>query len=456
LIAQHPAQRQPPHDLEAETSILGALLLEPRSIEAALEVVAPEDFYRENNGQIYRAAQNLYRDGEPIDTVTLAAELAKLGVLERVGGRGQLALLQETVPTTANVEHWARIVADRAQKRRIITLATRGAALGYDESKSATEVLNLLQAELYAMAAQRDSDGLVPLGDLLKPVIDGIDAVMQGGGGATGVPSGFRDLDRMTNGFQPGDLVILAGRPSMGKTSAMLQAAVSAALEQRVPVGIFSLEMSRAQIVMRILCTQARVDAQRLARGTLSDVEYDRLANATGPLGDAPIFIDDSPMLDEMTMRMRARRAVSKWGIGLVALDYLQLMAGPQRTSSPNRVQEVSALSRGLKAIARELSIPVIAVSQLSRAPESRPDKRPILSDLRESGGIEQDADVVMFLYRDDYYNREKSEKPGIAEVIVAKHRNGPTGVVEMLFRKELTRFENIDRRRPGPIGDEG
>jgi replicative DNA helicase len=270
-----------------------------------------------------------------------------------------------------------------------------------------------------------------------------------------GIPSGFHDLDRMSNGFKAADLVIIAGRPSMGKTSFVLNVTLHAAVEQKKPVAIFSLEMSKEQLVERMLCEQARIDAQRLHRGTLSDIEYERLAGALGPLGDAPIFIDDSPTLDDLTMRLKARQARSREGIELIVLDYLQLMQGRSNSGDANRVQEVSAISRALKSIARELKIPVIAISQLSRAPEARPDKRPILSDLRESGSIEQDADIVMFLYRDDYYNREKSEKPGIAEVIVAKHRNGPTGVVELMFRKELTRFENLDRRRPEPVGTE-
>jgi replicative DNA helicase len=593
-----PHVRVPPHDLEAETSVLGAVLLDPAAITRVLDLLSPEDFYRENNGHVYRASVNLFREGEPIDNVTLAAELAKLGVLERVGGRAQLALLQESVPTAANVEHYARIVKDRAYKRRLITAGTQVTGLGYDESLDADEAVNQAQAHVYAISDDRTGTGMERIYDLLKPAMDRIDAQMASGGGVIGIPSGFHDLDRMTNGFKASDLAIIAGRPSMGKTSFVLNVTLHAAVEHNKPVAIFSLEMSKEQLVERMLCEQARIDAQRLHRGTLSDVEYERLAGALGPLGDAPIFIDDSPTLDDLTMRLKSRQARSREGIELIVLDYLQLMQGRSNSNDANRVQEVSAISRALKSIARELRIPVIAISQLSRAPEARPDKRPILSDLRESGcltadtpvylpdldtwrpigglvgssgirvlaldtagwqleprrvtnafstgvrpvlrmvtrlgrsiratanhrflgpdgwrcmdalaagdriaggargaggaagpagvdwdeiasiapdgreevfdltvdglhdfvagdlvvhnSIEQDADVVMFLYRDEYYNREKTEKPGIAEVIVAKHRNGPTGSVELMFRKELTRFENLERRRPEPIG---
>jgi replicative DNA helicase len=899
-VSARPEGRVPPHDLEAETSVLGAILLDQAAITRVLDFLSPEDFYRENNGQLYRAALTLFREGEPIDNVTLAAELEKMGVLERVGGRGHLALLQESVPTAANVEHYARIVKAKAYKRRLITAGSQVTALGFDDSLDAEEAVNQAQAHVYAISEDRVGSGLERLYDLLKPAMDRIDAQMASGGGVIGIPSGFHDLDRITNGFKAADLVIIAGRPSMGKcltagtliddpgtgerltieeavrrrlptvlgiaedgrvraaavaawvdsgvqeafrvrtrtgrsvevtghhpflsesgwqplhdlvigdriavparlpvfgsggpgpdevrrlaeraladgrfpacawrwdrerlaaflgrvmaermdfttasralaadvqhallrfgvvvglshlegdrrrveardldpiggrrprpagveeagrvwgapgpalavrepdvagrrgadlcwdeiagiepigchqvydltvpdganfiaqdvvvhnTSFVLNVALHAAVERKKPVAIFSLEMSKEQLVERMLCEQARIDAQRLHRGTLSDVEYERLAGALGPLGDAPVFIDDSPMLDDLTMRLKARQARSREGIELIVLDYLQLMHGRSGSGDSNRVQEVSAISRSLKSIARELRIPVIAISQLSRAPEARPDKRPILSDLRESGcltgetrvylpdldlyrpirelvgatgfrvlalngetwkleprrvtnsfptgrkpvfrlttrlgrtiratrnhrflaidrwkrldelapgervavpraltgpdqpstsddqlalpgqadrgspalrgvlavepaplrivamsavywdevvsiqpdgeeevfdltveglqnfvaadmvvhnSIEQDADIVMFLYRDEYYNREKTEKPGIAEVIVAKHRNGPTGMVELIFRKELTRFENLERRRPESVG---
>ncbi len=943
----------PPHDLEAETSVLGAILLDQTAITRVLDFLGDDDFYRENNGQIYRAALTLFREGEPIDNVTLASELEKMGVLERVGGRGHLALLQESVPTAANIEHYARIVKAKAYKRRLITAGSQVTALGFDDSLDAEEAVNQAQAHVYAISDDRVGSGMERLYDLLKPAMDRIDAQMATGGGVIGISSGFHDIDRLTNGFKAADLVIIAGRPSMGKalaldtpiptptgwttmgalrvgdqvfddlgrpctvtaatpvqenrscyevlfsdgarivadadhrwsvltraargpatdrqpavlttremldslrigdgrlnysvpvcgplqyapadlplhpyvlgvwlgrgdaaaavtprdvhvmkqlmaaadvewhrrpaagrrdfaatmyrtaeigripriyreasveqrlallqglmdaagdldgaggarfatanialaegvlelatglglaarlsveherrqvrfepgelpvfrlikqsascrgagasvrrrfisaiepvasvpmrciqvdspshlylasracipthnTSFVLNVALHAAVTQEKAVAIFSLEMSKEQLVERMLCEQARIDAQRMHRGTLSDVEYERLAGALGPLGDAPVFIDDSPMLDDLTLRLKARQARSREGIEMIILDYLQLMHGRSRDGDSNRVQEVSAISRALKSIARELRIPVVAISQLSRAPEARPDKRPILSDLRESGcltvdtcllradtgaavplayllehgcegvwvwavdddhrlrpspllrvfpsgvkpvfrlrlasgrevsasgnhrflgregwerldrlgvgdrlavpgripvpvgqmplhvswpapsadaagpgrslagqpwrdggrqsavvdvpaagdvswdrvaeieplgeqpvydgtvagthnfiangivahnSIEQDADIVMFLYRDEYYNREKTEKPGIAEIILAKHRNGPTGTVELIFRRELTRFENLERRRPEPLG---
>ena len=850
--------RVQPQDLEAETSVLGALLLDQAAITRVLDFLSPEDFYRENNAQIYRAALNLFREGEPIDNVTLAAELEKLGVLERIGGRAHLALIQDAVPTAANVEHYARIVKDKAYKRRLISAGSQVTALGFDDSLDAEEAVNQAQAHVYAISEDKVGSGMERIYDLLKPAMDRIDAQMASGGGVIGIPSGFHDVDRLTNGFKQSDLIVVAGRPSMGKalaldtpvptpngwttmgdlrvgdqvfddrgfactvtfatpvqegrecygilfsdgerivadadhqwsvlsreaspggrdrhrvvlttremlgsvrrddgrrwnyeipiagplqypradlpldpyvlgrecghiprtyqqaavrqriallqglmdaggsidrlghaefcstekalaeevhelatglglapqltgaratpsegghgaryrvrfqagrrplpdparvcvrfvtsidpvdsvpvrciqvdspshmylagrgcvpthnTSFALNVALHAAVDHKKAVAIFSLEMSKEQLVERMLCEQARIDAQRLHRGTLSDVEYERLAGALGPLGDAPIFIDDAPTLDDLTMRLKARQARSREGIELIVVDYMQLMHGRTRNGDANRVQEVSAISRALKSIARELRIPVIAISQLSRAPEARPDKRPILSDLRESGclsgdtpiylpdadgcrpigelagssgfrvlalntatwrferrvvsssfatgrkpvfglasrlgrqlqatanhrflspggwkrldqfaigerlalqgrppgrsdiwwdevssigpvgdadvfdltvegmhnfvaggivahnSIEQDADAVMFLYRDEYYNGAKSEKPGIAEVIIAKHRNGPTGSVELAFRRELTRFENLEKRHLNPVG---
>lgn len=388
--------RVPPHDLEAEASVLGALMIDPGAITRVLDLLDPEDFYRENHAQVYRAALNLFREGEPIDNITVAAELEKMGVLERVGGRAGLALLAESVPTAANVEYYARIVKDKSYKRRLIAVGATVTGLGYDDSLEAEEAVNQAQSAVYAVSDDRLGAGMERLYDLLKPAMDRIDAQMASGGAVVGIPSGFHDLDRLTNGFKPSDLIVIAGRPAMGKTSFVLNVALHAAVEHRKPTAIFSLEMSKEQLVERMLCEQARIDAQRLHRGILSEAEYERLAGALGPLGDAPIFIDDSPVLDDLTLRLKARQARSREGIELIIVDYLQLMHGRSRHDDGNRVQEVSAISRSLKSIARELRVPVLAISQLSRAPEARPDKRPILSDLRESGCLTGESRVYL------------------------------------------------------------
>ena len=440
--------RVPPHDQDAEMSVLGSILLDPLSVAKVLQFLHPEDFYRENNGQIYRAALDLFSAGEPIDNVTLAAQLQTMGMLDRVGGRTQLASMQSAVPTAANIEYYGRIVKEKAYKRRLISAGTNIAGFGYDDGVEAEEAINQAQSLVFGVADDRDQRELARLYDLLGPAMERISLQMESGQGVIGVPSGFHDLDRMTGGFKDSDLIIVAGRPSMGKTSLALNIALHAALESKKAIAIFSLEMSKEQLTERLLTEQAQIDAQRLHRGLLSEAEYDRVSNALGPLGEAAIYIDDTPAMDELTLQLKARQAKMRHNIDLIVVDYLQLMHGRSR-GDDNRVQEVSSISRALKGLARELRIPVIAISQLSRAPEQRPDKRPILSDLRESGAIEQDSDVVMFLYRPEYYKSE--ERPGIAEVIIAKHRNGPTGTIELKFRRDHTRFYNLETRRPEP-----
>jgi replicative DNA helicase len=440
--------RVPPHDQDAELSVLGSILLDPLSVAKVLQFLHPEDFYRENNGQIYRAALDLFSAGEPIDNVTLAAQLQTMGMLDRVGGRTQLASMQSAVPTAANIEYYGRIVKEKAYKRRLISAGSNIAGFGYDDGVEAEEAINQAQSLVFGVADDRDQRELARLYDLLGPAMERISLQMESGQGVIGVPSGFHDLDRMTGGFKDSDLIIVAGRPSMGKTSLALNIALHAALESRKSIAIFSLEMSKEQLTERLLTEQAQIDAQRLHRGLLSEAEYDRVSNALGPLGEAAIFIDDTPAMDELTLQLKARQAKMRHNIDLIVVDYLQLMHGRSR-GDDNRVQEVSSISRALKGLARELRIPVIAISQLSRAPEQRPDKRPILSDLRESGAIEQDSDVVMFLFRPEYYKSD--ERPGIAEVIIAKHRNGPTGMIELKFRRDHTRFYNLETRRPEP-----
>jgi len=429
-------------------SVLGSILLDPLSVAKVLQFLHPEDFYRENNGQVYRAALELFSAGEPIDNVTLAAQLQTMGMLDRVGGRTQLASMQSAVPTAANIEYYGRIVKEKAYKRRLISAGSNIAGFGYDDGVEAEEAINQAQSLVFGVADDRDQRELARLYDLLGPAMERISLQMESGQGVIGVPSGFHDLDRMTGGFKDSDLIIVAGRPSMGKTSLALNIALHAALESKKAIAIFSLEMSKEQLTERLLTEQAQIDAQRLHRGLLSEAEYDRVSNALGPLGEAAIYIDDTPAMDELTLQLKARQAKMRHNIDMIVVDYLQLMHGRSR-GDDNRVQEVSSISRALKGLARELRIPVIAISQLSRAPEQRPDKRPILSDLRESGAIEQDSDVVMFLYRPEYYKSE--ERPGIAEVIIAKHRNGPTGTIELKFRRDHTRFYNLETRRPEP-----
>jgi replicative DNA helicase len=372
-----------------------------------------------------------------------------MGVLERIGGRSYLAQLENAVPTAANVEYYGRIVKEKATKRTLITAGGEIAQLGYDDAVESAEALNAAQARVFAISESRTFTEFEHLFPLLRSTMDRVDALQASGGRVIGVPSGFYDLDTKTNGFKASELTIVAGRPSMGKTSFALNIALEAAVEHRVPVAIFSLEMSKDQLAERLLCEYARVDAQRLHRGLLGESEHERLARALGPLGDAPIYIDDSPALDELTLMTKARRIKLQAGIGMVIVDYLQLMHSRRAGGDDNRVQEVSAISRSMKILARELNVPVMALSQLSRAPEQRTDKRPMLSDLRESGSIEQDSDVVIFLYRDGYYN--KADTTGICEVIISKNRNGPTGTINLRFRPELTRFENLEGRRRPP-----
>src|SRR5437588_7631885 len=387
--------RVPPHDLDAETSVLGSILLDPLSIAKVLQFLHPEDFYRENNGQVYRAALDLFAAGEPIDNVTVAAQLQTMGMLDRIGGRAQLASMQSAVPTAANIEYYGRILKEKAYKRRLISAGANIAGFGYDDGVEAEDASNQAQSLVFGVADDRDRRELAKLYDLLGPAMDRISLQMESGQGVVGVPSGFHDLDRMTGGFKDSDLIIVAGRPAMGKTSLALNIGLHAALETKKSIAIFSLEMSKEQLTERLLTEQAQIDAQRLHRGLLTESEYDRVSNALGPLGEAQIYIDDTPVMDELTMQLKARQAKMRHNIDMIVIDYLQLMHGRAR-GDDNRVQEVSAISRALKGLARELRIPVIAISQLSRAPEQRPDKRPILSDLRESGCVTGDTPVYL------------------------------------------------------------
>ncbi len=390
------AGRIPPHDLDAEISVLGSILIDPLSIAKVLQFLHADDFYRENNGQIYRAALDLFAGGEPIDNVTLASQLQSMGLLDRVGGRAQLASMQSAVPTAANIEYYGRIVKEKAYKRRLISAGGNIAGFGYDDSVEAEDAINQAQSLVFGVADDRDQRELARLYDLLGPAMERISVLMESGQGVVGIPSGFHDLDRMTGGFKDSDLIIVAGRPSMGKTSLALNVGLHAALEGKKSVAIFSLEMSKEQLTERLLTEQAQIDAQRLHRGLLTEAEFDRVSNALGPLGEAHIYIDDTPVMDELTLQLKARQAKLRHNVDIILIDYMQLMHGRRHGGEDNRVQEVSAISRALKGLARELRIPVIALSQLSRAPEQRPDKRPILSDLRESGCITGDTPVYL------------------------------------------------------------
>jgi replicative DNA helicase len=376
-------------------SVIGSVLLDPLSVAKVLQFLHPEDFYRENNGQIYRAALDLFAAGEPIDNVTLAAQLQTMGLLDRVGGRAQLASMQGAVPTAANIEYYGRIVKEKAYKRRLISAGTNIAGFGYDDSVEAEEAINQAQSLVFGVADDRDQRELSKLYDLLGPAMERISLQMESGQGIVGIPTGFHDLDRMTGGFKDSDLIIVAGRPAMGKTSLALNIALHSALEGKKSIAIFSLEMSKEQLTERLLTEQAQIDAQRMHRGLLTEAEFDRVSNALGPLGEAAIYIDDTPVMDELTLQLKARQAKMRHGIDMILIDYLQLMHGRSR-GDDNRVQEVSSISRALKGLARELRIPVIAISQLSRAPEQRPDKRPILSDLRESGCLAGDTPIYL------------------------------------------------------------
>src|SRR6266446_10169747 len=387
--------RVPPHDLDAEMSVLGSILLDPLSIAKVLQFLHPEDFYRENNGQVYRAALDLFAAGEPIDNVTLAAQLQTLGMLDRVGGRAALASMQSSVPTSANIEYYGRIIKEKAYKRRLISAGANIAGFGYDDGVEAEEAINQAQSLVFGVADDRDQRELSKLYDLLGPAMERISLQMESGQGVVGVPSGFHDLDRMTGGFKDSDLIIVAGRPSMGKTALALNVGLHAALDAKKSIAIFSLEMSKEQLTERLLTEQAQIDAQRMHRGLLTEAEFDRVSNALGPLGEASIYIDDTPVMDELTLQLKARQAKMRHGIDMIIVDYLQLMHGRSR-GDDNRVQEVSSISRALKGLARELRIPVLAISQLSRAPEQRPDKRPILSDLRESGCLAGDTPIYL------------------------------------------------------------
>jgi len=440
--------RVPPSNVDAEIAILGALMLDRGAVAKVADFLHPDDFYFPNHGVIFQAAVNLYEHSEPIDLLTLSAELERKGQLERIGGQEFLAQLESSVPTAANVEYYAKIVEDAATKRRLTTAGERIGNLAFEEGLAADVAVDRAEEIVFTVAERRIRQDFVPLIKVLQKTWEDIERSHQDPSHVSGVPSGFNDLDAKTGGFQKGNLIVIAARPGVGKTSMVLNVAQYAAIHARVGVGIFSMEMSETELATRMLCSEAGVDSYRLRRGLMKESEWEPIAKAMGALGEAPIFIEESPQLSVLEMRTRARRLMARENIGLIVVDYLQLMEG---RNQENRVQEISDISRSLKGLARELNVPVIACSQLSREPEKRPDHRPQLADLRESGSIEQDSDVVIFIYRDRFYNDNLPEdRRNVAELIIAKHRNGPVGKVELLFVDEQTRFVNLDRRRMG------
>lgn len=436
-------QRIPPHNLDAERSVLGSMMMDREAIAVATEVLRGDDFYRPDHKAIYDAMVDLYNKGEPVDLITLHNRISEMGVLEQIGGANYLTELAAMVPTSAHIKNYATIVEEKAILRRLIKMSQNIAALSYEAKEDVHVIMNKAEEEIFNIAENRRTDDFAPIREVLIQTFEKIETIYHNQGRVTGIPTGFLDLDYKTAGLQPSDFVLIAARPSMGKTAFALNVAQYAALRENVPTAIFSLEMSKDQLVNRMLCAEAMVDAQKVRTGNLEQEDWVKIARAMGPLSEAPIYIDDTPGISVMEMRAKCRRLKLEKGLKLIMVDYLQLMSGNGRNDS--RQQEISEISRSLKALAREMEAPVIALSQLSRACEARADHRPMLSDLRESGAIEQDADVVMFLYRDEYYHPD-TEAKNQAELIIAKQRNGPTGTIDLVWLGQYTKFANMQR----------
>ena len=435
----------PPHDAEAEQAVLGSMLTDRDAVISAIEVLKEEDFYRTDNRLIYSAILNLYNRAEPIDIITVKAELESLGKFEQVGGMEYLATLPDKVPTTANATKYINIVEEKSTLRSLIKAANEIIDLGYDPTEDVDYVTESAEKKIFNLMQNKDKKSYTPIKDILVDSFTQLEELYNRKQHITGVPTGFTELDNRTAGFHGSDLILIAARPAMGKSAFALNIATNAAVRANVPVMIFSLEMSKEQMVNRILCSEAMVDSNKVRTGKLDEDDWTKLAGKIGQLAEAQIYIDDTPGISVTEIRAKCRKLKLEKGLGMVVIDYLQLVQGTNRRSG-TREQEISEISRSLKILAKEIGVPVIALSQLSRAVEQRPDHRPMLSDLRESGAIEQDADIVMFLYRDDYYNQD-SEKKNIAEVIIAKHRGGSTGTVELLWLGSYTKFVNLEKR---------
>lgn len=439
-------ERLPPQNLEAEQSVLGSLLIDRDAIIRIAAMIRPDDFASAANGTIYQAILDLYNRREPADFITLQDELARRKHLDDIGGIAYLSALASAVPTAVHVEYYAKIVERTATLRRLIDAGTEIVKIAYDEGVDTEDALDAAEKAIFDVTERRITKDFVSIAEVLDQFFDRLNYIDQHRGEVVGVPTGFSDLDQLTGGLQRSDLIILAARPSVGKSAFSLGMAYGAAVTHGKTVGIFTLEMSAEQLVQRLLSTETGVDSHRLRLGHINDGEWDRISRAFGRLGEANIFIDDTAGASIMDVRSKARRLQAEHGLDLLIVDYLQLMSGKR---SENRVQEISEISRGLKGLARELNVPVVALSQLSRAVETRADHRPMLSDLRESGSIEQDADIVMFIFREDVYD-DDTEKKGIAEIIVAKHRNGPVGSVHLRFFSQTARFADLELYRDG------
>lgn len=435
------AEKIQPQSLEAEMSVLGAMMMDKEAICKAVETLSEDAFYKTTHRKIFSAILDLFERNEPVDLVTLTHELKKKGELSNIGGAIYLTTILNSVPTAANVEYYIRIVNEKALIRGLISAATEITSMAYQPAEDVPQLLDKAEQLIFNIVQRKISRDFVHLGDMLHDSFEMIEKLYAKKAYVTGIPTGFVDLDVITSGFHPSDLIIIAGRPSMGKSSLALNIAQYAGGKEKIPVGMFSLEMSKEQLVYRILCAEARVDAHKLRTGYLGEGDWPRLTTAAGVLKESPIYIDDTPAISVLEIRAKARRLKAKYNVGLIIVDYLQLVQG--RIQSDNRQQEISEISRSLKSLARELNIPVIALSQLSREVEKRGDKKPQLSDLRESGAIEQDADLVAFVYREEYY-KPTPENEGIAEVIIGKQRNGPVGTIKLAFIKKYTRFENL------------
>ncbi|MCD6255935.1 MAG: replicative DNA helicase [Deltaproteobacteria bacterium] len=434
-------QKVLPQNIEAEQSVLGGILIDNEALHKVLEIIEPNDFYRDNHKKIFLAFLELFENNTPLDIITVTELLQKKGELTNVGGATYLASLVDSVPTTANITHYAKIIKEKSILRSLIAKATDIVNMGFEASEDVAEILDKAEEAIFSITQQRIQTSYYSIKEIIKQTFETIEELSSKKDSVTGIPTGFVDFDRLTAGLQPSDLIIIAGRPVMGKTSFTLNIAQHAATRAGVPVGFFSLEMSKEQLALRMLCAEARINSQKIRSGFLSERDWLRLTDAAATLSEAPIFIDDTPALSVLEIRAKARRLKSEHNIGLIIVDYLQLMKGKGKVDT--REREISEISRSLKALAKELNIPVVAVSQLNRRVEERENKRPRLADLRESGAIEQDADLIVFIYRDEVYNEDTPDK-GIAEIIIGKQRSGPTGVVKLAFLDKYTRFENL------------